>query len=86
MESTGLIPSGRICRNIFPFTYDSDRSRTQGSRSGHLSRVAVEYTHLLYHTDKARKAECAFVDEIYPVCTYLAASSVHTIYLLFPSE
>ncbi|CAL1707275.1 unnamed protein product [Somion occarium] len=38
-----------------------DRSRT--NRAKHLSRVAAEYTQLLYHVSKAKSDTCAFVDE-----------------------
>ena len=47
------------------FTYVS-RSRT--TRVKHLSRVAAEFTQMLYHVDKARSEKCAFVNEIQWVC------------------
>lgn len=37
--------------------------RTRGNRAKHLSRVAAEYTQLLYHVTKAQSEKCAFVDE-----------------------
>ncbi|KAK7685131.1 hypothetical protein QCA50_011494 [Cerrena zonata] len=40
---------------------EDDRSRT--NRAKHLSRVAAEYTQLLYHVNKAKNNNCAFVDE-----------------------
>ncbi|KAG7098601.1 hypothetical protein E1B28_000525 [Marasmius oreades] len=36
----------------------------EGNRAKHLSRVAAEYTQLLYHANKARTERCLFVDEI----------------------
>ncbi|KAF9241626.1 oligomeric golgi complex component, COG2-domain-containing protein [Melanogaster broomeanus] len=38
--------------------------KTRGSRGKHLSRVATEYTQLLYHVSKARAENCAYVEEI----------------------
>ncbi|KIJ67824.1 hypothetical protein HYDPIDRAFT_37422 [Hydnomerulius pinastri MD-312] len=38
--------------------------KTKGSRGKHLSRVATEYTQLLYHISKARTENCAYVGEI----------------------
>ncbi|GJE92723.1 COG complex component [Phanerochaete sordida] len=37
--------------------------RTRANRAKHLSRVAAEYTQLLYHVSKAQTERCAFVDE-----------------------
>ncbi|KAK7472820.1 hypothetical protein VKT23_000927 [Stygiomarasmius scandens] len=42
----------------------SSDDRTRGSRAKHLSRVAAEYTQLLYNTSKASAKTCAFVNEI----------------------
>lgn len=42
----------------------SSAVKTQGSRGKHLSRVAMEYTQLLYHISKARAEKCAYVDAI----------------------
>ncbi|KAH7914152.1 oligomeric golgi complex component, COG2-domain-containing protein [Hygrophoropsis aurantiaca] len=39
-------------------------SKTRGNRAKHLSRVATEYTQLLYHVSKARLEKCVYVDEI----------------------
>ncbi|KAF7782587.1 hypothetical protein Agabi119p4_1963 [Agaricus bisporus var. burnettii] len=39
---------------------DVDRS----NRAKHVTRVAVEYTQLLYHVSKAREENCVFVDEL----------------------
>ncbi|KAF9268919.1 COG complex component [Marasmius fiardii PR-910] len=36
----------------------------EGNHAKHLSRVASEYTQLLYHANKARAEKCLFVDEI----------------------
>lgn len=36
------------------------RSRT--GRAKHLARVAAEYVQLLYHANKAREENCAFVE------------------------
>ncbi|KIY73086.1 COG complex component [Cylindrobasidium torrendii FP15055 ss-10] len=36
----------------------------RGNQAKHLSRVAAEYTQLLYHAAKAREHNCAFVDEM----------------------
>lgn len=38
--------------------------KSQGKRAKHLSRVTAEYTQLLYHIEKAKRENCAFVDEI----------------------
>lgn len=38
--------------------------QSRSSRIKHLSRVAFEYTQLLYHVSKARNEQSAFVDEI----------------------
>ena len=38
--------------------------RTRGSRGKHLSRVATEYSQLLYLVSKARAEKCAYVEEI----------------------
>ncbi|KIK99406.1 hypothetical protein PAXRUDRAFT_822754 [Paxillus rubicundulus Ve08.2h10] len=38
--------------------------KTRGSRGKHLSRVATEYSQLLYHVSKARAENCAYVEEI----------------------
>lgn len=43
---------------------DSADDKSRGNRAKHLGRVAAEYTQLLYHTSKARKENCVFVDEI----------------------
>ncbi|KAK1230452.1 hypothetical protein PQX77_006462 [Marasmius sp. AFHP31] len=40
------------------------QTEERGNRAKHLSRVAAEYTQLLYHANKARGERCAFVDEI----------------------
>lgn len=37
--------------------------RNRGNRVKHLSRVAAEYTQLLYHVSKAQSEKCAFVEE-----------------------
>ncbi|THU95639.1 COG complex component [Dendrothele bispora CBS 962.96] len=42
----------------------SSDDRSRGSKAKHLSRVASEYTQLLYHTSKASKEKCAYVNEI----------------------
>ncbi|KAG2055478.1 COG complex component [Suillus hirtellus] len=39
-------------------------AKSQGNRAKHLSRVTAEYTQLLYHIEKAKEENCAFVDEI----------------------
>lgn len=39
-------------------------AKSQGNRTKHLSRVTAEYTQLLYHIEKAKEENCAFVDEI----------------------
>ncbi|KAG0704468.1 oligomeric golgi complex component, COG2-domain-containing protein [Suillus ampliporus] len=39
-------------------------AKGQGNRAKHLSRVTAEYTQLLYHIEKAKEENCAFVDEI----------------------
>ncbi|KAG8213973.1 oligomeric golgi complex component, COG2-domain-containing protein [Butyriboletus roseoflavus] len=39
-------------------------AKTRGSRGKHLSRVATEYTQLLYLVSKARAENCAYVEEI----------------------
>ncbi|KAG2146390.1 oligomeric golgi complex component, COG2-domain-containing protein [Suillus bovinus] len=38
--------------------------KSQGNRAKHLSRVTAEYAQLLYHIEKAKEENCAFVDEI----------------------
>ncbi|KAN0091182.1 COG (conserved oligomeric Golgi) complex component, COG2 domain containing protein [Tylopilus felleus] len=38
--------------------------KTRGSRGKHLSRVATEYSQLLYLVSKARAEKCAYVEEI----------------------
>ncbi|KAF8556364.1 COG complex component [Imleria badia] len=38
--------------------------KTRGSRGKHLSRVATEYTQLLYLVSKAHAEKCAYVEEI----------------------
>ncbi|KAG1816061.1 COG complex component [Suillus subaureus] len=38
--------------------------KSQGNRAKHLSRVTAEYTQLLYHIEKAKEEDCAFIDEI----------------------
>ncbi|OAX39994.1 COG complex component [Rhizopogon vinicolor AM-OR11-026] len=38
-------------------------AKSQGNRAKHLSRVTAEYTQLLYHMEKAKEENCAFVDE-----------------------
>ncbi|KAJ7647285.1 oligomeric golgi complex component, COG2-domain-containing protein [Roridomyces roridus] len=43
---------------------DNVDDRTHGNRAKHLSRVAAEYSQLLYHANKAREEKCVFVDEI----------------------
>jgi hypothetical protein len=54
-----------VCLCGLTFVY-VNRSRT--NRVKHLSRVAAEFTQMLYHVDKARSEKCAFVDEIQWVC------------------
>ena len=52
------------------FLFESDltklmsKLRFRGNRAKHLSRVAAEYTQLLYHVRKARAEKCKFVDEV----------------------
>ncbi|KAH9839219.1 oligomeric golgi complex component, COG2-domain-containing protein [Rhodofomes roseus] len=47
-----------------PSRYDDNpEDRTRANRAKHLSRVAAEYTQLLYHAAKARTDSSAFVDE-----------------------
>lgn len=46
-------------------------SRSRTDRVKHLSRVAAEFTQMLYHVDKARSEKCAFVSEIQWVCELL---------------
>ena len=36
--------------------------RTRAGRAKHLARVAAEYVQLLYHADKAREENCAFIE------------------------
>ncbi|KAF9033306.1 COG complex component [Hymenopellis radicata] len=43
---------------------DSQEDKARGNQAKHLSRVAAEYTQLLYHAAKARDDNCAFVDEM----------------------
>ncbi|KAL0574960.1 hypothetical protein V5O48_007005 [Marasmius crinis-equi] len=43
---------------------NDEHAEERGNRAKHLSRVAAEYTQLLYHANKARKEKCMFVDEI----------------------
>ncbi|KAG9316657.1 oligomeric golgi complex component, COG2-domain-containing protein [Chiua virens] len=43
---------------------DDDFPRTRGSRAKHLSRVATEYSQLLYLVSKARAEKCTYVEEI----------------------
>ncbi|KAF8910351.1 oligomeric golgi complex component, COG2-domain-containing protein [Mucidula mucida] len=43
---------------------DSQEDKARGNQAKHLSRVAAEYTQLLYHAAKARNDNCAFVDEM----------------------
>ncbi|KAG9010340.1 hypothetical protein FRB93_004179 [Tulasnella sp. JGI-2019a] len=52
--------------NGMPISNDEDTKdeRFRGSQAKHLSRVAAEYTQLLYHAEKARREGCAFVDEL----------------------
>ncbi|XP_006461130.1 hypothetical protein AGABI2DRAFT_68876 [Agaricus bisporus var. bisporus H97] len=38
--------------------------RDRSNRAKHVTRVAVEYTQLLYHVSKAREENCVFVDEL----------------------
>jgi len=47
-------------------TQDDDQhdERVRGNRAKHLSRVASEYTQLLYHVSKANPGKCAFVTEM----------------------
>ena len=43
---------------------DQHDERVRGNRAKHLSRVASEYTQLLYHISKANAGKCAFIIEI----------------------
>ncbi|TFK54447.1 COG complex component [Heliocybe sulcata] len=43
---------------------DARDDKIRGSRAKHLSRVASEYTQLLYHVSKAEEQRAAFLDEI----------------------
>ena len=36
--------------------------RSRAGRAKHLARVAAEYVQLLYHADKAREENCAFIE------------------------
>jgi len=36
--------------------------RSRAGRAKHLARVAAEYVQLLYHADKAREQNCAFIE------------------------
>ena len=42
--------------------------RSPVGRAKHLTRIAVEYNQLLYHTAKARKQECEFLNQLQKVC------------------
>lgn len=44
--------------------YSDCSPRSRGSRGKHLSRVATEYTQLLYLVSKARAENCVYVEEI----------------------
>ena len=61
-------------------------NRLRTNRAKHLSRVAAEYTQLLYHVNKAKTDQCAFVDECQWVCE-ISPSLWHEVYsnLLFPA-
>ncbi|KAF9650191.1 COG complex component [Thelephora ganbajun] len=43
---------------------DQQDERVRGNRAKHLSRVASEYTQLLYHVSKTNPGKCAFVTEV----------------------
>ncbi|KAF8313136.1 hypothetical protein DL93DRAFT_2168071 [Clavulina sp. PMI_390] len=43
---------------------EGDDHKPTVNRAKHLSRIAVEYNQLLYHVERARKQECAFVDHL----------------------
>ncbi|KDQ21263.1 hypothetical protein BOTBODRAFT_197088 [Botryobasidium botryosum FD-172 SS1] len=43
---------------------EPQEERSRRGRAKHLSRVAAEYTQLLYHAEKARSEKCAFVDQL----------------------
>ncbi|KAI0785678.1 COG complex component [Abortiporus biennis] len=45
-------------------TGDNSEDRLRSNRAKHLSRVAAEFTQLLYHVSKASTEKCAFVEEI----------------------
>ncbi|ESK97090.1 conserved oligomeric golgi complex subunit 2-like [Moniliophthora roreri MCA 2997] len=45
-------------------TVNGPTDESRENRAKHLSRVASEYTQLLYHATKARTEKCVFVDEI----------------------
>jgi hypothetical protein len=56
------------------YHYNPTPIRTRGNRAKHLSRVAAEYTQLLYHASKARNEKCGFVDEIQWVILFFLSS------------
>lgn len=56
-------------------------SRPGINRAKHLSRVAVEYSQLLYHAEKVRKQQCVFVDQLQKVCGYARTQPFYSIIL-----
>lgn len=68
IESPSTVPSssGHLDVATTGVSPDDDQhdERVRGNRAKHLSRVASEYTQLLYHVSKANPGKCAFINEI----------------------
>lgn len=62
---------------------DQHDERVRGNRAKHLSRVASEYTQLLYHVSKANPGKCAFINEIQWVRLQDAKQYPPTDFLVF---
>ncbi|KAF8492925.1 oligomeric golgi complex component, COG2-domain-containing protein [Gautieria morchelliformis] len=62
IDTTSHDPNIDMHTNSLQSGSHDERSNT--NRVKHLSRVAAEFTQMLYHVEKARSERCAFVDEI----------------------
>lgn len=63
-SSSPELPSIKLPLHLNNAESDDIDDRARGNRAKHLSRVATEYTQLLYHVSKARTSSCAYIDEI----------------------
>jgi hypothetical protein len=48
--------------HLFSSEHSHVPRRSRAGRAKHLARVAAEYVQLLYHADKAREENCAFIE------------------------